>query len=93
MSNAVIENYQEKDIIFAQGDTRHHLYKIMSGTIGLYLNYGRADEHLVGVTSAPRYIGMMNAFADQPSTYTAVALSKVMVLPLLKGIHTPQSIR
>ena len=82
MSSAAIENYQEKQVIFSQGDTNHNLYKIMSGTIGLYLDYGKPNEHLVGVTSAPRYIGMMNAFAGQPSTYTAVALSKAMLLCL-----------
>jgi len=82
MSNAAMMNFEEKHVIFSQGQVDPHLYKIMSGKVGLYLNYGKSDEQLVGITTAPNYIGTMNAFAFQPSAYTAVTITKSMLLKL-----------
>ena len=82
MSNAAMMNYDERQVIFFEGQMDPHLYKIMSGKIGLYLGFGTADEQLFGVTTAPNYIGAMNVFASQPAAYTAVALTKAMVLKL-----------
>lgn len=82
MSNAAVMNYEERQVVFAQGEVDRYLYKIMSGKVGLYLDYGTSNERLVGTSSAPHYIGAMNALVAQPATYTAVALTKAMLLKL-----------
>ena len=82
MSNAVMKNFEERHVIFSQGQVDPYLYKIMSGKVGLYVNYGKPDEKLVGITTAPNYIGTMNAVASTPSSYTAVTLTKSMLLQL-----------
>lgn len=82
MSNAAVINYEEHQVIFTQGGIDRYFYKIMSGRVGLYLDYGTSDERLVGISDAPHYIGAFNALSLQPSEYTAVALTKAMLLKL-----------
>lgn len=82
MNTAAMINYEERQVIFYEGHEDPYLYKIMLGKIGLYLDYGTANERLVGVATAPNYIGTMNVFKIQPSVYTAVALTKSMLLRL-----------
>lgn len=82
MSNAAMLNFEERQVIFFEGQIDPHLYKIMSGKIGLYLGYGTENEQLFGIVTAPNYIGAMNVFASQPAPYAAVALTKAMLLKL-----------
>lgn len=82
MSSAAMVNLEEKCVIFTEGQTDTHLYKIVSGKVGLYRAYGTADETLVGTSSAPGYLGTMNALASCPATYTAVTMTKTMLLQL-----------
>jgi len=82
VSSAAMMNYDERQVVFCEGQVDLHLYKIMSGKIGLYLGYGTAEEQLVGITTAPNYIGAMSVLASQPSVYTAVTLTKAMLLKL-----------
>lgn len=82
MSNAAMVKFGEGQVIFAEGQIDTHLYKIVSGDIGLYRAYGTMDEKRVGTAKAPGYIGVMNAFAASPATYTAVAVTKTMLLRL-----------
>lgn len=82
MSNAIMMNVEDRHVIFTHGKVDKHIYKILSGKVGLYHNYGTSEEKLIGITSAPHYIGTMSAFSYQPSTYTAVTLTKAMLLKL-----------
>lgn len=75
-------NYDERQVIFCEGHEDPYLYKIMSGKVGLYLDYGTVNEKLVGITTAPNYIGAMNVFKIQPAVYTAVTMTKTMLLKL-----------
>lgn len=82
MSQASVQNLQEKQIIFYEGDIDKSLYKILSGKIGFYKNYGMPGEVLFGISSAPNYFGTMNILTGEPAVYTAVALERSMVLCL-----------
>lgn len=82
MSKASVQNYQEKQIIFTEGTSDAHLYKIMSGQVAFFLDYGTPQEQLVGVSSAPNYFGAMNVFTDRPCGYTAVALTAATLMRL-----------
>lgn len=82
MSQAAVQNLQEKQIIFYEGDVDKSLYKILSGKIGLYKNYGMPGEILLGISSAPNYFGTMNILTGEPAAYTAVTLERSMVLSL-----------
>lgn len=84
MSEAILVNYHEDEVIVRQGDPTKCLYKVMSGTVALYLNYGENDEYLVGLQSFPNCFGEMTILAGQPSLYTVVALNDAVVL------HVPE---
>lgn len=57
MGEALIANYAEDQVVLEQGDPSKCLYKVLSGSVGLFLNYGQAEEYLVGVISAPHCFG------------------------------------
>lgn len=82
MSKASVQNYQEKQIIFYENDIDKNLYKIISGKVAFYLNYGMPGEKLLGISVAPNYFGTMNILSGTPSAYTAVAMERSMILQL-----------
>lgn len=82
MSQASVQNLQEKQIVFYEGDTDKVLYKIISGKIAFYKNYGMPGETLLGVSSAPNYFGTMTILSGAPANYTAVAMERSTVLYL-----------
>lgn len=84
MSQASVQYLQRNDVVFHENSVDTSLYKIISGSIAFYTNYGTAQEYLIGVSSAPQYFGMMDALTSRPSVYTAVALEPSAVL------HLPQ---
>ena len=80
MSEATVFKYKSDEIILQQGDTDKNLYKVMSGSVALYINHGQVDEYLVGILSFPKCFGEMTILTGQPSYYTVVALSEATVL-------------
>lgn len=82
MSQASVRNVQPKQVIFYEGDTDRHLYKVISGRIAFYARYGMPGERLIGITAAPHYFGAMTALSGAPATYTAVAVENATVLQL-----------
>ncbi len=85
VSQASVRNFQQKQVIFYEGDADRNLYKIISGRIALYVNFGMPSEKVIGITGAPNYLGTAAAFSGAPAAYTAVALEKVSVLQLPEG--------
>ena len=82
LSQASVQNLQEKQIIFLEGDVDKNFYKIISGKVAFYINYGIPGETLLGTSSAPHYFGTMNVLTGKPATYTAVAIEHSMILYL-----------
>jgi len=80
MSETAIKKYAKDDIILAQGEADDGLYKILSGSIALYLNYDRPGEKLLEVISAPQCIGGVSALTGQPGYCTAVAESDAVLM-------------
>ncbi|MBR2928161.1 MAG: DUF2225 domain-containing protein [Oscillospiraceae bacterium] len=80
MNDAAVMQYQEDEIILHQGERNRAIYKILSGNVALYMNYGTEDEYLVGLLGFPSCFGEMTILADQPSYYTVVALEETTVL-------------
>lgn len=85
MSQASVHYFQKNQVIFYENTSNTSLYKIISGVIAFYENYGTADEKLIGTSVAPNYFGMMSVLADKPTVYTAVAVETSAVL------HLPQA--
>ena len=80
MAKTGITEYKEDEIILKQGDPDKSLYKILSGQVAVYINYGKEDEYLVGIQSFPSCFGEMTILSEQPSFYTVVALTEAKIL-------------
>lgn len=80
LSKASVQNYREKEVIFAEGKSDAYLYKIMSGQVAFFLDYGTPEEQLVGVSAPPNFFGTMNVFTGRPCGYTAVALTDTTLM-------------
>lgn len=76
----MLQNYSVDEVIVWQGDTERCLYKIMSGSVALYLNYGTDNEYLIGMLSFPECFGEMTVLSARPCPYTVVAFKDVQIL-------------
>ena len=55
------------------------MYKIVSGKVAVYINYGKENEYLVGVLSEQKCFGELGILCQTPSMYTVVAIYDVLV--------------
>lgn len=85
MSQASVHYFQKNQVVFYENSSNTSLYKIISGVIAFYEDYGTADEKLIGTSTAPNYFGKMSALAGKATAYTAVAMETSTVL------HLPQA--
>lgn len=76
--------FAEDQIILEQGSTEKVLYKIIHGKVIVYLNYGQEDEYIVGILPEQRCFGEFTILCGQPSIYTVVAYSDVLLLRILE---------
>lgn len=80
MSASFMVQYQKDQVILHQGEKQKCVYKIISGTVAFYTNYGKINRMRAGERSAPDYFGEIMLLADQPSYCTMVAESPVTAL-------------
>ena len=63
------------EVIFRQGDVGNCMYDLLQGRVGIYANYGQADEKLLTELNPGDSFGEMAMIEAQPRSATAVALS------------------
>lgn len=63
----------ENEVILKEEEVNRVLYKIVSGSVAMYINYGQDREYLVGVISAGKCFGETGFLVGAPSPYTIVA--------------------
>lgn len=78
--DSLMKMCREDEIIMREGETYDEMYKVLSGKVAMYLHYGEENEYLIGIISDQRCIGDVSLFTGEPSPYTAVALSNVMLM-------------
>lgn len=82
--NGAMQAFSADEIIMREGEKCDAMYKILSGSVIIYMQYGEKDEHIVGVYSKSRCFGEMNIFSEQPCIYTAVAYDDVLLMRIKK---------
>ncbi len=80
MENAKMRTFYADEIIMREGETYDEMYKIVYGSVAVYIRYGEKDEHLIGIYSKSKCFGEMNVLSDQPSIYTVVAYDEVLLM-------------
>ncbi len=81
---STIKTFHADEIIMQEGQVYHEMYKVLSGSVEVYMRYGEADEHLIGMYSKSRCFGEMNVLSEQPSSYTVVAYDEVLVMRITR---------
>lgn len=78
MSNSGIETktFQKGEVIFKEGDYASCMYDILCGRVGIYANYGAANEKLLTELTAEQFFGEMGMIECYPRSATAVALDE-----------------
>ena len=74
------ETYKKGDVIFRQGDFQMWMYYIQNGSVGVYANYGEANEKELTVLHAEEFLGELGLVDSFPRSATAVALENETVL-------------
>ena len=69
-----ILKFKKGEIIFREGSTGKAMYDVSSGLVGIYSNYGTADEKLLVKLGKEKYFGEMALVSDEIRSATAVAL-------------------
>ena len=84
MENAARMKFHADDIIMKEGGTYEELYKIISGSVAVYIRYGEKEEHLIGIYSKSKCFGETNVLSDQPNIYTVVAYDDVLLMRITR---------
>ena len=66
--------YGEKQIIFRQGEPGREMFDIVSGSVGIYMNYGQPGEKLLSTLRSDASFGEMALLDEETCSATAVAL-------------------
>ena len=75
---------RKDEVIFRQGESSRCMYRIQSGRVGIFLDYGGAREKRLTELDAGRYFGEMGLLDDEPRSATAVALTADTTLQLIR---------
>ena len=68
--------FNQGDVVFRQGEREHVMYEILSGTVGIYKDYGTAHENKIAVLGEGDFIGEMELIESSPRSATGVVLSE-----------------
>lgn len=84
--------FRTGEVIFKEWTLGEKMYEIKSGSVGIYANYGAAEEKKLTELSEGRILGELSAVDLGPRSATAVALSEVVaeeiVFDDLRGYFT-----
>ena len=67
--------FQKNDVIFKQGQFQSTMFDIGKGCIGIYANYGEADEKQLAVFGPEQVFGEMGMIDGEPRSATAVVMA------------------
>ena len=84
MDKQRMQTFRADEVIMREGEVCDAMYKILSGSVAVYVRYGEEDEHLIGIYSKSRCFGEMSVISEQPSVYTVVAYDDVLLVRITK---------
>ena len=80
MSGILTKEYQDGDTILHPGDHPKALFKVLSGGITIYMNYGQSTQNLVGSYAPPFCFGETSVLVDHPCPYTIIANGRTVLM-------------
>lgn len=79
-----MQSFHADEIIMREGTRCDTMYKVLSGSVAVYVRYGEKDEHLIGIYSKHRCFGEMNVLSEELCTYTVVAYDEVLLMRITR---------
>lgn len=79
---SLMKLFKEDSVILREGEESPALFKILSGKVALYINYGKENEFFVGIAGEQKCVGEVSLLSGKPSPHTAVALTDVMTMQI-----------
>ena len=84
MENAKMQKFSADEVIIREGEAYQEMYKIVYGSVAIYIRYGEKEEHLIGIYSKGKCFGEVHVLSDEPSIYTVVAFDEVLLMSITK---------
>ena len=75
-----MRKYRAGDIIFKEKELHPYMYKVLNGSVALYVNYEEDHENVLGILKENRFFGEISMLTGRPQVYTAVALNDVLLM-------------
>lgn len=75
-----LKKFAENTVIVKEGEMQTEMYKILSGKVAVYINYGKKNEYLLGLLSEQKCFGEICILCNKPSPYTVVAVYDVLAM-------------
>lgn len=69
-----MQKFKENEVIVSEGEQKKEMYKIISGKVAVYINFGQKNEYLLGILSEQQCFGELEILCKKPSIYTVVAV-------------------
>lgn len=85
MEKQVIKTYKKGSVIFGEGSYQPCMYDILSGTVGIYKDYGMESQVKLAELK-DTFFGEMGLIEDAQRSATAVALEDVQVAEISEKI-------
>lgn len=77
---AKIQTFKRGEVVFQQRDTEKLLYKVLSGEVGIYSDYGDSNQLCLYRMQKDQCFGEMSILEDCPRSATAVAMEDVSLM-------------
>lgn len=84
MENVTMQTFYADEVIIREGEAYDEMYKIIHGSVAVYIRYGEKEEHLIGIYSKSKCFGEMHVLSGQPSIYTVIAYDEVLLMRITK---------
>lgn len=74
--------YGDDDVIIREGEKNDKIYKVLHGSVAMYIDYGTEDEYLIGVLGVNKFFGDYSCFSGGENLTTAVANEETIVMEI-----------
>ena len=78
-----IVRYKNNQALFHQGEIATEMYEIISGQVGIYMDYGDEAQKEIGILSEGDFVGELELIDSSPRIASVVALGNEVVLKRL----------
>lgn len=72
-----IVKFKKNQALVRQGEIANEMYEIITGQVGIYMDYGDEAQKEIGILTEGDYLGEMELIDSSPRIATAIALDDV----------------